>query len=78
MLRSESSQTPGDDGHGAEPCPGCIDNVWAAGVLLAVPIVPIPTLEVVLCAGYRDLHGFSDLGCSLAHRSLLLEAARDQ
>lgn len=48
------AKAPGDDGDRAELRPCRVDHVGAGGVRFSV--VPIPTLQIVVCASDRDLH----------------------
>ncbi|KAJ1088119.1 hypothetical protein NDU88_001278 [Pleurodeles waltl] len=57
VLGREGAQAARDDGHGAEPGARGVHHVGGAGVLLAVPLVPIAALQVVLRAGDGHLHG---------------------
>lgn len=59
MLRGEGPQAASDDSDSAEFGPGCVHHIGGGGVLLAQKSVfTISTLQIVLCAGYRDLHCF--------------------
>lgn len=58
MLRGEGPQASCNNGHSTEPGPGRIDHIGATRVLLAVPVISIPALQVVFSAGYGHLHAF--------------------
>lgn len=59
MLRGEGPQAASDDSDSAEFGPGCVHHIGGGGVLLAQKsVLTISTLQIVLCAGYRDLHCF--------------------
>lgn len=55
MTWSEGAKAASDDGHSAELGPGLVHHVGAGGILLAV--LPVPPLQVVVCAGDGHLHG---------------------
>lgn len=59
MLRGEGPQAASDDSDGAEFGPGCVHHIGGGGALLAQKsVLTISTLQIVLCAGYGDLHCF--------------------
>lgn len=59
MLRGEGPQAASDDSDSAEFGPGCVHHIGGGGVLLAQKsVLTISTLQIVLCAGYGDLHCF--------------------
>lgn len=59
MLRGERPQAARDDRDRAEFGPGCVHHIGGGGALLAQKsVLTIPTLQIVLCAGYGDLHCF--------------------
>lgn len=58
MLRGEGPQAARDDSDRAELGPGCV-HIGGVGALLAQKsVLTIPALQIVLCAGYGDLHRF--------------------
>lgn len=59
MLRGEGPQAASDDSDSAEFGPGCVHHIGGVGALLAQKsVLTISTLQIVLCAGYGDLHCF--------------------
>lgn len=59
MLRGEGPQAASDDSDSAEFGPGCVHHIGGGGALLAQKsVLTISTLQIVLCAGYGDLHCF--------------------
>ena len=59
MLRGEGPQAACDDSDRAEFGPGCVHHIGGGGALLAQEsLLAIPTLQIMLCAGYGDLHCF--------------------
>lgn len=59
VLRGEGPQAARDDSDRAEFGPGCVHHIGGGGALLAQKsVLTIPTLQIVLCAGYGDLHCF--------------------
>lgn len=59
MLRGEGPQAARDDSNRAEFGPGCVHHIGGGGALLAQKsVLTIPALQIVLCAGYGDLHCF--------------------
>lgn len=58
VLRGEGPQAARDDSDRAEFGPGCV-HIGGVGALLAQKsVLTIPALQIVLCAGYGDLHRF--------------------
>lgn len=59
MLRGEGPQAASNDRDGAEFGPRCVHHIGGGGALLAQKsVLTISTLQIVLCAGYGDLHCF--------------------
>lgn len=59
MLRGEGAQAASDDSNRAEFGPGCVHHIGGGGALLAQKsVLTIPTLQIMLGAGYGDLHCF--------------------
>lgn len=59
VLRGERPQAASDDSDRAEFGPGGVHHIGGGGALLAQKsVLTIPTLQIVLCAGYGDLHCF--------------------
>lgn len=59
VLRGEGPQAARDDSNRAEFGPGRAHHIGGGGALLAQKsVLTVPTLQIVLCAGYGDLHCF--------------------
>lgn len=59
MLRGERPQAARDDSDRAEFGPGCVHHIGGGGALFAQKsVLTIPAFQIVLCAGYGDLHCF--------------------
>lgn len=54
VTGGKRAEAPGDDGDGAELCARRVHHVGTGGVLFSV--VPIATLQVVVCASDGHLH----------------------
>lgn len=67
MLGGEGPQAARDESDRAELGPGCVHHIGGVGALLAQkPVLTIPTLQIVLCAGDGDLHCFPGRARSLS------------